>query len=171
MLKEIAQLATKFNDVEEVKAELKRIQSVKCRLMKQKALPDYENKMAATVSYEQALKEVRMMFEPKKTVVTTMTLEDIKLLNYDETMKAIKSIQSKKCNTQHIQADITTNVEYQSALQIEKMLLEHKKTVKPIEETVIKKSTINDLLAELQNLDDKVSKEYIEQQLKKLLGQ
>lgn len=170
VLTDIAGLSKKFGDVEEVKLELKRIQSIKCRLKKQKAKKTYEAEMTEVVKYEQALKEVRDYFEPKKTTVTTMTEKDIVLLNYEETMKAIKSIQSKKCNTQYLEVDISKNVEYQHACKIEQLLLEHKKTVKPIEDTVVKKSAINDLIANLESANA-VDKDKILNDLKKLLAQ
>lgn len=168
-LKEVVQLAEKFyNNVDNIKNELKRVQSIKCRLAKQKAREDYNTEMTKVVTYEQALKEARSYLEPKKTTVTTMTQEDIKILTYDETVKAIKAIQSKKCNAQYLTNDINTNEEYQSALKIEEMLQEHKKTVKPIEDNVIQKSKINDLIHVVENLNE-VKKEYILEQLKKLL--
>ena len=167
MLKEINELAKKFDNVEEVKAELKRVQSVKCRLKKQKARKDYETEMGKTVAYEQALKEVRDFFEPKKLTVTTMSQDEISLLNYEETMKAIKSIQSKKCNSQYLEVDINLNVEYQQACQIESWLLEHKKSVKPIEDTVVKKSQLNDLIVNLENLN-KLDKNHVLELLKGL---
>lgn len=166
MLKNIEQLAQQFTDVEEVKKELKRVQSVKCRLKKQKARADYETEMQKVIAQEQALKEVREYFEPKKVTVTTMTAEDIAKLNYDETMKAIKSIQSKKCNSQYNSPDPETNTEYQEALRIEKMLKEHKEVVKPIEETVVKKSDINNIIHQIENQQEDVSKEYLLELLK-----
>jgi hypothetical protein len=169
MLKEIADLAKKFETVDDVKAELKRVQSVKCRLKKQKSLSTYEQKMTETVSYEQALKEVRDMLEPKSVTFTSMTEEQIKELNYDETIRAIKSVQSKKCNTQYLTDNIETNVEYQQALKQETLLLEHKKTVKPIEDTVVKKSSINDLIELFENMDEKIDRDYVVNQLKGLL--
>jgi len=168
MLKEIAELSKKFDSVDEVKNELKRVQSVKCRLAKQKARKDYESEMSKVVNYEQALKEVRSMLEPKELVVTKMVENDIKTLNYEETIKAIKSIQSKKCNSQYLTNDINTNETYQEALKIEKWLLDHKKTVKPVEDTVVQKSKINDLINNIENLN-KVSKDYILEQLRKLI--
>ncbi|MNU34892.1 hypothetical protein D3C71_234790 [compost metagenome] len=170
MLKEISELAKKFESVDDVKAELKRIQSVKCRLKKQKSLPSYESKMAETVSYEQALKEVRDMLEPKSVTFTNMTEEQIKELNYDETIRAIKSIQSKKCNTQYLTENVDENVEYQAALNQERLLLEHKKNVKPIEDTVVKKSEINDLIELFSNMEQKIDKDYVIEQLKGLLA-
>lgn len=169
MLKEITNLAEKFeNNAESIKVELKRVQSIKCRLKKQKCKDSYEKEMLEVVSYEQALKEARDYLEPKSLTVTTMTIEDIKLLNHEETIRAIKSIQSKKCNTQYLTNDIKTNVEYQKACEIEQLLLEHKKTVKPLEDTVVKKSEINNLIANLESLD-KVKKDYILEQLRNML--
>lgn len=161
----IAEGAKKFNnDLEVVKNELKKIQSIKCRLIKQKELKGYENKMKEVLTKEQNLKEIRSYLEPKKVTVTTMTLEQVKDLNYDETIKAIKSIQSKKCNTQYIK----DQVEYKQALEIEKMLLEHKETIRPINDLVVTKSSLNDLIENLENLDQNINKEYILEQLKKL---
>lgn len=163
-LKDIEFEAKKYKNVEEVKKALKSIQSQKCRLQKQKTKENYEQDFAKIVLKEQLLKEVRSYLEPKKITVTTMTKEDIKLLNYDETIKAIKSIQSKKCNEQYND----DQTEFLKAVEIEKMLLEHKATIKPVDEYSIKKSEINDLISNLQNLDSKVSKEYILEQLSKL---
>jgi hypothetical protein len=172
MLKEISQLAAKFeNDVEKVKLELKRVASLKCRLKPQKAKAGYEKEMAEIVKYEQALKEARDMILPKKQTVTTMGPEDIALLNYDETVKAIKSIQSKKCLTQFATANIEDNIEYQAALVTEELLKAHKATLGPVESTVVQKSKINDMIKNLESLDDKTSKEYVIEQLKRLLGE
>jgi hypothetical protein len=164
-LKEIEKASKQFKTIEDVKKALRSVQSQKCRLLKQKEKETYEQDFAKLVLNEQLLKEVRSYMEPKKITVTTMTQEQMSTLTYDETIKAIKSIQSKKCNEQ-FNPDQT---EYLKAVQIEQMLLEHKKLVKPIEDTVVQKSKVNDLLNELENLDSKISKEYILEQLKNLL--
>lgn len=169
MLKNIAELAEKFDNVEQVKTEIKRVQSVKCRLLKQKARKDYEAEMDKILKEEQALKEVRSIFEPKEKPVTQYTKDDIALLNFDETMKAIKSIQSKKCNSQYLTDKIEDNEEYKKACEIETLLLEHKKLVKPIESTVIKKSSVNQLIQHIETLEPTVKKEYIIQLLTDLL--
>lgn len=168
-LTKIQEQFEQFGNVEEVKKELKRVQSVKCRLKKQKFREDYEVEMTKIVKQEQILKEVRQMFEPKKLTVTTMTLQDIELLDFDETQKAIKSIQSKKCNSQFNQASLEDNVEYQEALRIEEMLQNHKLNVKPVSDQSIRKSTVNELIQQLEDSQDDVSKNYILEQLKKLL--
>lgn len=164
-VKEIEKFAKTFNNVEEVKKALKSVQSQKCRLLKQKDRKDYEIEYNKVLVKEQMLKEVRSYLEPKKTHVTTMSKQDIELLTFDETIKAIKSIQSKKCLEQYND----DKTEYNRAIEIEKMLLEHKANVKPVEDTVVQKSKVNDLISNLSNLDSKVSKEYIIEQLSKLL--
>lgn len=170
MLRNIEQMAKEFKNVEEVKKAIRSLQSQKSRLKKQKSRSDYEEKMTEILQQEQLLKEVRDYFEPKKKPVTQMTKADIELLSYDETIKAIKSIQSKKCLVQHATPNIADNEEYKKACQIEQWLLEHKQNIKPIEETVIRKSEINDLIEHLKNQDEKISKEYIISLLEKLLA-
>ena len=169
-MKNIEKAAKKFKDVEEVKKAIRSIQSRKSRLKKQKKRADYEKLMTELLKEEQLLKEVRDYFQPKKKPVTQMKPEDIKLLNYDETVKAIKSIQSKKCLVQHATEDLKNNTEYQKACQIESWLLEHKRNIKPIEETVVKKSNINDLIDHLQNQNTKIETKYVVELLKNLLN-
>jgi hypothetical protein len=168
-MKNIEKVAKKFKDVEEVKKAIRSIQSRKSRLKKQKGRKDYEKLMTEILKEEQILKEVRDYFEPKKKPITQMTQQDIQLLNYDETIKAIKSIQSKKCLVQHATKRIEDNVEYQKACQIESWLLEHKRNIKPIEDTVVKKSDINNLIDHLQNQNTKIETKYVVELLKNLL--
>ena len=169
MLKSIEKIAKSYANVEEVKKAIRSLQSRKSRLKKQKSREDYDEKMTAILKEEQLLKEVRDYFEPKKTPVTKMTKEDIEQLNYEETIRAIKSIQSKKCLVQHATEDINDNVEYKKACEIEQMLLKHKENIKPIEEKVIRKSDINDLINHLRNQEEKISTEYVISLLEKLL--
>ncbi len=161
MLKNIEKVAKSYGSVEEVKKAIRSLQSRKSRLKKQKGRKDYDEKMTEILQQEQLLKEVRDYFEPKTIPVPEMTQKDIELLNYEETLRAIKSIQSKKCNVQHATENINDNIEYQKACEIERMLLEHKKNVKPIEETVVRKSDINDLIDHLQKQDTKIETKYV----------
>lgn len=170
MLKNVEQMAKNFKDVEEVKKAIRSLQSRKSRLKKQKGREDYEELMTEILQQEQLLKEVRDYFEPKRKPVPEMTKEDIELLNYEETLRAIKSIQSKKCLVQHATPNIEDNEEYKKACEIERMLLEHKKNIKPIEETVVRKSDINDLINHLQNQDEKISTKYVIELLEELLN-
>lgn len=168
-MKNIENYAKNFKDVEEVKKAIRSLQSQKSRLKKQKSRKDYDEKMTEILKQEQILKEVRDYFEPKKIPVPAMTKEDIELLNYDETIKAIKSIQSKKCLTQHITENIEDNEEYKKACEIERMLLEHKQNIKPIEETVVRKSDINNLINHLKQQDEKISTKYVINLLEELI--
>lgn len=169
MLNNIEKVAKSYANVEEVKKAIRSLQSQKSRLKKQKGREDYEKLMTEILQQEQLLKEVRDYFEPKSIPVTEMTWQDIELLNYDETIKAIKSIQSKKCLVQHATKNIEDNIEYQKACEIERMLLEHKQNIKPIEETVIRKSEINDLIEHLKNQEENISTKYVISLLEKLL--
>ncbi len=169
MLKNIEKVAKSFSDVEEVKKAIRSLQSRKSRLKKQKNRSDYDELMTEILQQEQLLKEVREYFEPKKTPVTQMMQKDIEQLNYEETLRAIKSIQSKKCLVQHATEDINDNEEYKKACEIERMLLEHKEKIKPIEKKVIRKSDINDLINHLQNQEEKISTSYVISLLEKLL--
>ncbi len=168
-MKNIQKIAKKYKNVEEVKKAIRSLQSRKSRLKKQKSRKDYNEKMTEILQKEQLLKEVRDYFEPKTIPVPEMTQKDIELLNYEETMKAIKSIQSKKCNVQHATENINDNEEYKKACQIESWLLEHKENIKPIEETVVRKSDINDLIDHLQKQEVKISTEYVVKLLEELL--
>lgn len=170
MLTSIEKVAKSYQNVDEVKKAIRSLQSRKSRLKKQKRRKDYEELMTEILQEEQLLKEVRDYFEPKTIPVTKMSQKDVELLNYEETLRAIKSIQSKKCNTQHLTENINDNIEYQKACQIESWLLEHKKKVKPIEETVVRKSDINDLIDHLQNQEDKISTEYVVSLLEELIN-
>ena len=169
MLKNIENFAKSFEDVEEVKKAIRSVQSQKSRLKKQKGRKDYDEKMTEILQQEQILKEVRDYFEPKTVPVTQMTQKDIELLNWDETQKAIKSIQSKKCNTQHLTENLEDNEEYKKACQIEKWLLEHKKNIKPIEDTVVRKSEINNLIEHLKQQDTKIKTSYVISLLEELI--
>jgi len=169
MLKNIETVAKSYANVEEVKKAIRSLQSRKSRLRKQKSRKDYKELMIKILQQEQLLKEVRDYFEPKTIPVPKMSQKDIELLNYDETIKAIKSIQSKKCLVQHATENIEDNEEYKKACQIESWLLEHKKKIKPIEETVVRKSDINDLIDHLQNQEEKISTGYAISLLEKLL--
>ncbi len=170
MLKNIEQAAKSYGSVEEVKKAIRSLQSRKSRLKKQKGRKDYETLMTELLKEEQVLKEVRSYFEPKAKPVPEMTWEDIKLLDYDQTIKAIKSIQSKKCLVQHATERLEDNVEYQKACEVERMLLEHKKKIKPIEETVVRKSDINSLIDHLENQEEMISTQYVISLLEELLN-
>ena len=146
-----------MNQLEMIKKELKRVASVKCRLNKQKGRSTYAEDMKKVLEEEEKLKALRdTLIQPKKTV-TTYTYEDIQQLSYEDTLKAIKSIQSKKSNTKWLTPIEGDNDEFRNACKIEEMLNEHKSQLQPT--TVTLKAKITDVL---DNSDGLSKEELIE---------
>lgn len=156
------------NDIELVKKELKRVASVKCRLLKQKFSPNYEEKMREVLEEEQLLKEVRSYIVGSKKTVTTFEQSDVDSLTYDETVKALRSIQSKKSLTRWLTEVECDNDEFRNAVRIENMLKEHMKTVKPIEDNTIRKSDLQNVIDTIESTG-KISTEKILEMLKELI--
>ncbi len=152
--------------VELVNKKIKSIQSMKSRLKKQKSKPTYNDEMATILKEEQLLKEVRNYLEPKEMTVTTMSKDDIKLLNYEETVRALKSIQSKKSLTRYNE----DQTEFNMACQIETWLKEHRELVKDVHDTVVRKSDINDIIEHLENQEQQLDKDYVIEMLKNLIN-
>lgn len=169
MLKNVEMKAIELGqDLENVKRELKRVASVKCRLLKQKGRPDYEEAMESVLKEEQLLKEVRTYLVGSKKTVTTFVQEDVDQLTYDETVKALKSIQSKKSLTRWLTINEGDNDEFRNACNIEEMLKEHIKSVKPVEDNMVRKSDIQNVIDTIETTGD-ISTERILEMLKALV--
>lgn len=138
-------------DMETVIKEIKRVQSAKCRLKKFKGRSDYDVKMTAILQEEEVLKEVRQLLDPKEKPVTMYTEEDVKMLDFDETVKALKSIQSKKCLTKY---DPDNQEGYKKACEIEAWLNEHKKTVKPVDTAYIRRTDLQTIIDTIKETND-----------------
>ena len=155
-LKEIEKIANKFeNNVDLISKEIKRVQSIKCRLKKQKGKKTYEQEMTEVLSYEEVLKEAKQLLDPKEKPVTMYTQEDVDQLDYDETGKAIRSIQSKKTLSKWLTDVEGDNDEFRNACKIEKMLVERRNLIKPVDNDHIRKTdlqTIIDTIEESGNL-------------------
>ena len=168
-MKEVEKKAAELgNDMETVKKELKRVQSVKCRLAKQKGRKDYEKAMKECLAEEQLLKEVRSLLDPKEVTVPSMTQEDVDRLDFDQTVKAIKSIQSKKTLTKWLTDVEGDNDEYRNACRVEAMLLQHKKTVQPVEDALVRKTEIAAIIEVIEATPD-IKRERVLELLKGLL--
>jgi len=168
-LKEIEKVANKFeNDVEKLAKELKRIQSIKCRLKKQKGKSSYQSEMTEVIKYEQVLKEARQLLNPKEKPVTMYEQNDIDLLDYDETNKAIRSIQSKKTLSKWLTTTKCDNDEYRKAVQIEKMLVERRNQIKPVDNEYIRKTEVQMIIDTIES-SGKLSQEKILELLKSLV--
>ena len=138
-------------DLAVVASEIKRLQSAKCRLKKFKGRSDYEVKMTAILQEEEVLKEVRQLLDPKEKPVTMYTQDDVKVLDYDETVKALKSIQSKKCLTKY---DPDNQEGYKKACEIETWLNEHKKSVKPVDTAYIRRTDLQTVIDTIKETGD-----------------
>lgn len=168
-LKEVEKIAIKFeNNVELIAKELKRIQSIKCRLKKQKGKTTYQSEMTETLKYEQVLKEARQLLEPKEKTVTNFEQEDVDKLDYDETIKAIRSIQSKKTLTKWLTTIEGDNNEYRKACEIEKMLVERRENIKPVDNEYVRKTEIQTIIDTIES-SGKLSQQKIVELLKNLI--
>lgn len=168
-LKEIEAIAAKFdNDLEAVAKELKRVQSLKCRLKKQKGKKTYEDEMTEVVKYEQVLKEARQLLDPKEKPVTMYSQADVDQLDYDETIKAIRSIQSKKTLTKWLTDIEGDNDEYRKAVEIEKMLIERRESIKPVDNEYVRKTDLQTIIDTIEE-SGKLSQEKIVELLKGLM--
>lgn len=168
-MKNIEAKAKELNfDLEVVKKELKRVQSAKCIHLKKKGLKDYEQKLAEILAEEQLLKEVRTFIAGHKKTVTTFTQDDVDQLTYDETVKAIKSIQSKKYHSRWLTDTEGDNDEFREACRIEQMLNEHKSKVSPVDDNMIRKSDLQNVIDTIE-MTGNVSTEKILEMLKNLI--
>lgn len=168
-LKEVEKISVKFdNDVEKISKELKRIQSVKCRLKKQKGKSSYEKEMTETLRYEQVLKEARQLLEPREKSVTMYEQTDVDELDYDETIKAIRSIQSKKTLTKWLTTVENDNDEYRKACEIEKMLIERRESTKPTDNEHVRKTELQTIVDTIES-SGQLSQEKILELLKSLI--
>lgn len=156
------------HDIDQVKKELKRVASVKCRLLKQKGRHDYELALEEVLKEEQLLKEVRTYITGSKKTVTTFEREDVDQLTYDETVKALKSIQSKKSLTRWLTATEGDNDEFRAACKIEEMLKDHLKQVKPIEDNTVRKSEVQSVIDTIETTGN-ISRAKILEMLKDLV--
>lgn len=168
-LKEIEQIANKFdNNVLELGKELKRIQSIKCRLKKLKGKSSYEKEMSEVLKYEQVLKEAKQLLEPKEKPVTMYEQSDVDQLDYDETIKAIRSIQSKKTLTKWLTTVENDNDEYRKACQIEQMLIERRNKIQPVNNEFVRKTDVQTIIDTIEN-SGKLSQSKLVELLKSLV--
>lgn len=168
-LKEVEAIANKFeNDLYLVKKEIKRVQSVKCRLAKQKGKSTYEDEMNEVIKYIQVLSEARNLLDPKIKPVHEFNEDDIKVLTYDQVVKAIRTIQSKKTNTKWLTNVPCDNDEYRQAEKVEQMLIKRRKELKPVDDNCVKKTDIKAVIETIESSGN-LSQETILDMLRNLL--
>lgn len=170
MMKKVEEKAREMmNDMELVKKELKKIQSTKCRLAKQKGRSDYDQAMKEVLAEEQLLKEVRRLLDPKEKAVTEFEQADVDRLDYDQTVKALKSIQSKKTLSKWLTDVEGDNDEFRNAVRIEEMLKKHRDEVKPVDDAYIRKSELQAVIETIESSGE-LSQARILEMLKELAG-
>jgi len=167
-LKKVEAKAKELGTVEAVAKELKRIQSIKCRLKKQKGKITYEQEMQEVLKQEQILKEARQLLDPKEKPVTQYEQADVDQLDYDETIKAIRSIQSKKTLSRWLTTTDGDNDEFRNAERIEKMLIARRETIKPVDENNVRKTEIQTIIDTIESSGE-LSQEKITELLKNLI--
>ena len=167
-LKKVEEKAKELGTVEAVSKELKRVQSTKCRLKKQKGKSSYEQEMNEVLREEQLLKEARQLLDPKEKPTTQYTQEDVDSLDYDETIKAIRSIQSKKTLSRWLTTVEGDNEEFKNAEKIEKMLIERREQIKPVDENNVRKTEIQTIIDTIES-SGKLSQAKIVELLKGLV--
>ena len=168
-VKDIKKVVEEYNnDLDKIKKELRNIQSKKSRLLKQKFKSTYEQELETLLKNEQILKEARGYLEPKDKFVTEYTEEDIKSLNYIETLNALNTIRSKKSLSKYAVTEDKINEEYKNACKIEQLLLEHKNNIKPLDDNVLSKNSLKVVIEELEKLD-KLNKKDVIKMLRELL--
>lgn len=151
-LTKIQAVANKFNnDVLELNKELKRVASVKSRLKKQKGKATYQEDMEKVLDYYQILVEAKQLVDPKEKPVTMYTQDDVDQLDYDETVKAIRSIQSKKTLSKWLTDVEGDNDEYRNACKIEAMLIERRNNTKPVDNEFIRKTDLQTIIDTIES--------------------
>lgn len=161
-LKEVEKVAAELGTVEAVAKELKRVQSVKCRLKKQKGKSTYEAEMTEVIKQEQILKEARQLLDPKEKPVTQYEQADVDQLDYDETIKAIRSIQSKKTLSKWLTTVEGDNDEFRNAVKIEAMLIARREMIKPVDENNVRKTEIQAIIDTIESSGELSQKQILE---------
>ena len=89
-------------------------------------------------------------------------------LDYDETVKALRSIQSKKTLTRWLTTVEGDNDEFRNAEKIEKMLIERRSLIKPVDNEFVRKTEVQMIIDTIES-SGKLSQERILELLKTLV--
>lgn len=142
------------NDLEKVNRELKRLASVKCRLKKTPGRSDFQENLTAVLQEEELLKNVKSYISGPRKNVNFLTQDMIDVMTIDETMRAIKAIQSKKTHTKWLTTVPGDNDEYREACRIEQMLKDHRDSLAPKKLGNISKAELLSMIGHLRLCDD-----------------
>lgn len=154
LAEEMSVLVEKYTSVDEVKRLIANLQNKKCLDKKKRAVGKCDNaEIEDCIKAIDKLQDVKSYLEPKKKTAMSLTVEEISKLTYQEVEKAIKSVQSKKTMAGYIEDEEERNRVYTEVIRQEELLKEHRYEVAPLDENVIRKSTINDLIRTVETMD------------------
>ena len=154
MLQEVKAMVVNGSSLEEVNKKLKLVASMKCRLKKQMGRADARARMIEVEECEAILKSKRDELANKPRRFTNLTEEDISTMEYEEVIRAIKSIQSKKSNTRWLTDVEGDNDEYRNACRIEALLQKRRDGIKPT-------SRLASIIEEAKNNNEMTKEELI----------
>ena len=117
---------------------------------------------------EEVLKEVKNLLDPKEKPVTMYEQDDVDRLDYDEAIKARRSIQSKKCLTRWLTEKDGGNDEYRKACKIEEMLNNHIAKLQPVNDSIYIRRTDLQTIIDTIESSGNLSQERILELLKSL---
>jgi hypothetical protein len=124
--------------------------------------------MTEVIKQEQILKEARQLLDPKEKPVTQYEQADVDQLDYDETIKAIRSIQSKKTLSRWLTPVEGDNEEFKKACEIEKMLIERRESIKPVDNEYVRKTDVQTIIDTIESSGN-LSQEKVVELLKSLM--
>ncbi len=165
-MNKIEKMSKNYDTISIIK-ELRKVQSQKSRLKKQKFKSNYETEMTKLLLKEEDLKQVRELLNPKVKKTTEFTKDDIGILDYNETLKCLNNIHSKKSLSRWLTEEEGQNEEFKNAERIEKMLLEHKKLVQPVDEQNVRKTDVQKVIVQIK--ENKLTNQKIIEMLESLL--
>lgn len=142
------------NDIAKIRQELKRVQCVKHRLKQIPNKPSFQTELTKVLQEEELLKSVRDYVQGPRKNVNTLTQEMVDIMSMDETMRALKAIQSKKTHTKWLSTEPGDNDEYREACRIENMLKAHRDKIMPKNYGLIHAKEIRAYLEVLKYCDD-----------------
>ena len=163
-MRNIATVAEELNyDLEVINRELKRLASVKCRIKKMPGRSDFQEKLTEVLQEEEMMKCVKAYVVGPRKNVNYLTQDEVDSMTLDETMKALKAIQSKKTHTKWLTTEPGDNDEYREACRIEQMLKDHRDSMAPKKLGMLGKNDVMQMLDTVGMCNDLTAEECIEQ--------
>lgn len=150
------------NSIENVNRELRKIATIKCRVKKSPGRSDFQENLTNILQKEELLKNVKSYLSGPRKTVFNLTQEEIDVMDIEEVIRAIKSIQSKKTHTKWQTTNPGDNDEYREACRVENMLKARRAQLEPKVTGVMSRVKLLAYLEVLRICDDLTVDECIE---------